>query len=105
MSKYHGNEHSKAENDNRSNQMNPNNDAYWSSRGYTDEDYDGEDDRIGQGMFLSVLQQNGTCGEDQMALVLDLSPDRMLAYLPPVLSVHQRTCLPGMQEKDLGEEK
>ena len=32
MSRYHGGEHSKAENDNHSNQLNPNNDAYWSSR-------------------------------------------------------------------------
>jgi len=32
MSKYHGNQHSKSENDNHSNQMNPNNEAYWSSR-------------------------------------------------------------------------
>lgn len=32
MGPYKGNEHSKAENDNHSNQLNPNNDAYWSSR-------------------------------------------------------------------------
>lgn len=44
MSKYNANEHSKAENDNRSNQMNPNNDAYWSSRGYCDEEDDYEED-------------------------------------------------------------
>lgn len=40
---YHGNEHTKAENDNHSNQLNPNNDAYWSSRGY-DCDEDEEED-------------------------------------------------------------
>ena len=48
MSKYDASQHSKAENDNRSNQMNPNNDAYWSSRGYEVEEeeeyYDEEDD-------------------------------------------------------------
>ena len=36
MSK-HNNDHremTKAERDNRANQLNPNNDAYWSSRGY-----------------------------------------------------------------------
>ena len=44
MSKYHGNEHTKAENDNHSNQLNPNNDAYWSSRGEEDEDYYDDDD-------------------------------------------------------------
>ena len=35
---YHGNEHSKAENDNHANQLNPNNDAYWDSRGEEMED-------------------------------------------------------------------
>lgn len=46
MSKYHGNEHTKEENDNRANQMNPNNDAYWSSRGYdvVDEEDEEEED-------------------------------------------------------------
>ena len=44
MGKYHGNEHTKAENDNRSNQMNPNNDAYWSSRGEDDEEYFDDDE-------------------------------------------------------------
>ena len=39
MSKhYNGNDHTKAENDNHSNQMNPNNDAYWSSREESDKD-------------------------------------------------------------------
>ena len=38
VSKYHGNEHTKEENDNHSNQLNPNNDAYWSSRGEEEED-------------------------------------------------------------------
>jgi hypothetical protein len=41
--KYHGDEHTKAENDNRSNQMNPNNDAYWLSRGYVFVDEEEED--------------------------------------------------------------
>ena len=40
MSKYHGNEHTKAENDNHSNQLNPNNDAYHSSRGEEEEEDD-----------------------------------------------------------------
>ena len=46
MSRYHGNEHTKEENDNRANQMNPNNDAYWSSRGYdvVDEEDEEEED-------------------------------------------------------------
>ena len=30
--------------DNHANQMNPNNDAYWSSRGDDDDDYDNDDD-------------------------------------------------------------
>ena len=38
MSHYNGNEHTKEENDNRSNQLNPNNDAYRSSRGEEKED-------------------------------------------------------------------
>ena len=38
MSRYHGNEHSKEENDNHANQLNPNNEAYWSSRGYESEE-------------------------------------------------------------------
>ena len=38
MSKYHGNEHTKAETDNHANQLNPNNDAYWESRGEEKED-------------------------------------------------------------------
>ena len=38
MSKYHGNEHTKEENDNHANQLNPNNDAYWSSRGEEQDD-------------------------------------------------------------------
>lgn len=32
---YHGNQHTKAENDNHANQLNPEHDAYWQSRGYT----------------------------------------------------------------------
>ena len=32
MSNYNGNDHTKEENDNHSNQLNPNNDAYHSSR-------------------------------------------------------------------------
>ena len=44
MSKYHGYEHTKEENDNRANQLNPNNDAYWSSRGYETEDVEDEED-------------------------------------------------------------
>jgi len=43
MSKYHGDEHSKAENDNHANQMNPNNDAYWESRGIDREVEEEED--------------------------------------------------------------
>ena len=35
---YHGNEHSKADNDNHANQLNPNNDAYWESGGEEKED-------------------------------------------------------------------
>jgi len=41
MSKHSNNEMTKAERDNRANQLNPNNEAYWSSRGYekpTEED-------------------------------------------------------------------
>ena len=39
--------------DNRANQMNPNNDAYWQSRGYDErpddwEDVDDDDDDVGQ---------------------------------------------------------
>lgn len=34
MGRYSGKSHSKNENDNRSNQLNPNNDTYWSDRGY-----------------------------------------------------------------------
>lgn len=33
MRKYKGNDHEQHENDNHSNQLNDNNDAYWSSRG------------------------------------------------------------------------
>ena len=33
---YKGNQHSQAENDNHSNQMNSTNEAYWESRGYED---------------------------------------------------------------------
>ena len=43
MSKYHGDEHSQAENDNHANQLNPNNDAYWESRGIDREDDEEED--------------------------------------------------------------
>lgn len=35
---YTGNDHTKEENDNHANQLNPNNDAYASSRGWTDDD-------------------------------------------------------------------
>ena len=44
MSRYHGNEHSKEENDNHANQLNPNNDAYWSSRGCESEEEEEEKD-------------------------------------------------------------
>lgn len=33
----------KHDDDNRANQMNPNNDAYWESRGYDERPYDWED--------------------------------------------------------------
>lgn len=41
---YNGNDHTKEENDNHANQLNPNNDAYASSRGQNDDD-DGKEDR------------------------------------------------------------
>ncbi len=40
---YNGNAHSKAENDNHSNQLNPNNETYWEDRGYDDIQEDWED--------------------------------------------------------------
>ena len=40
---YNGNDHSRAENDNHANQMNPNNDAYWESRDYDDRPDDWDD--------------------------------------------------------------
>ena len=43
MGSYNGNEHSKAERDNHANQMNPNNDAYWESRGHDDRPDDWEE--------------------------------------------------------------
>jgi hypothetical protein len=42
MSRYHGDEHSKAERDNHTNQLNPNNDAFWESRGHDDRPDDWE---------------------------------------------------------------
>lgn len=47
MGRYNGNDHSKDENDNHSNQMNPNNDTYWSDRGYEErpEDQDEWEER------------------------------------------------------------
>jgi len=43
MGKYSGNDHSQDENDNHSDQMNPNNDTYWSDRGEDDRPDDWED--------------------------------------------------------------
>ena len=43
MSRYDGDHHSKDENDNHANQMNPNNDAYWESRGHDERPDDRED--------------------------------------------------------------
>ena len=40
---YNGNAHSQAENDNHANQMNPNNDTYWDSRGDEDRPEDWDD--------------------------------------------------------------
>lgn len=34
MGRYNPDDHSKADNDNHSDQLNPNNDAYWESRGF-----------------------------------------------------------------------
>ena len=45
MNAYDPRQHTKAENDNRSNQLNPNNPAYWSSRGFFLLDEDEEDER------------------------------------------------------------
>ncbi|WP_170432940.1 MULTISPECIES: hypothetical protein [Ruegeria] len=42
MGRYNGNDHSQDENDNHANQMNPNNDTYWSDRGYDDRPEDWE---------------------------------------------------------------
>ena len=47
MKAYDPRQHTKAENDNRSNQLNPNNQAYWSSRGFLLSDEDEEDERWG----------------------------------------------------------
>lgn len=47
MKAYDPHQHTKAENDNRSNQLNPNNQAYWSSRGFLLSDEDEEDERWG----------------------------------------------------------
>ncbi len=43
MARYDGDHHNKADNDNHANQMNPNNDAYWESRGYDERPDDPED--------------------------------------------------------------
>ena len=43
MSKYSGNDHSQAENDNHANQMNSNSDEYWESRDYDERPDDWED--------------------------------------------------------------
>ncbi len=42
---YNSNDHSRAENDNHANQMNPNNDVYWEARDFEDRP-DDWDDRI-----------------------------------------------------------
>jgi hypothetical protein len=46
MGRYSNNDHSQHENDNRSDQMNPNNDTYWSDRGHDDrpEDWESQTD-------------------------------------------------------------
>ena len=41
---YHGNQHTKAENDNHANQLNPEHPAFWQSRGYVFDDDDEEED-------------------------------------------------------------
>jgi hypothetical protein len=46
MSRYHGDAHSKAERDNHVNQLNPNNDAYWESRGHDDRPDDWEEQAL-----------------------------------------------------------
>ncbi len=43
MGNYNGNAHSKAENDNHANQMNPNSDEYWESRDHNERPDDWED--------------------------------------------------------------
>jgi hypothetical protein len=43
MSRYHGDAHSKAERDNHANQLNPNNDVFWESRGHDDRPEDWEE--------------------------------------------------------------
>lgn len=43
MSRYHGDAHSNAERDNHANQLNPNNDAFWESRGYDERPDDWEE--------------------------------------------------------------
>ena len=40
MGRYNGDDHTKDENDNHSDQMNPNNDTYWSDREEEDSDDD-----------------------------------------------------------------
>lgn len=42
MGRYNGNDHSKDENDNHSDQMNPNNDTYWTDRGHDERPDDWE---------------------------------------------------------------
>ncbi|WP_170425480.1 hypothetical protein [Ruegeria arenilitoris] len=42
MGRYNGNDHSQDENDNHSDQMNPNNDTYWSDRGHDERPDDWE---------------------------------------------------------------
>jgi len=48
MGRYNGNDHSEDENNNHSDQMNPNNDTYWSDRGCDDKPDDWDDRADGE---------------------------------------------------------
>lgn len=47
MGRYNGNEHTKEENDNRANQLNPEHDAFWQSQGQDERPEDWQDRVIG----------------------------------------------------------
>lgn len=96
----------KAARDNRANQLNPNNPAYWTSRGYViaDEEDDEDEDRWPGRSSARTARRSYVQARSEVVILRALT-HRISADIPVVLPVHEGPYLSRMQETRMGEER